>query len=384
MDRLTRWIFVFLFTVAVITGITILVFERVPVRTYGVKQYIWAGGIVPEDCGTGYHLGITGIHKWHLLDASTHFLEFVAADERQGVRPTETSKSLYPRHAGPEDLSTPVHDRYPALEIRNRDGNVVTIDISVPYQIIKGQAHRLVEDGLKSFYQERVKATVESVLREVLPEMSNDALIDLDKRLATSAKALEVLQQKLNQFHVRAEAVLIRRVAFPPEYEVKLQQKQLFTQKARLNQADTLKLVEVLRTGTIEKEIAAAEALSLAEWEKKTEMLRAEYGIQVATIQSEALQYSKKTRAEADAKSQVKIADGKLAIDKAEALLTQLRSEALSTAGGQIYVARQAAENLSMGRVTINSSDPRGPLVLEIHRFAEMLLGTPRASPTPQ
>ncbi len=384
MDRITKWIFLFLFAVAMITGLTVLLFERVPVRTYGVKQFIWAGGIVPEDYGTGYHLGITGIHKWHLLDASTHFLEFVAVDERQGVSPNAASPSFFPKHAGPEDMSTPAHYRYPALEIRNRDGNVVTLDVSVPYRIIKGQAHKIVEDGLKSFYPERVKATVESVLREVLPEMSNDALIDVDKRLATSIKALEMLQKKLDQFHVIAEAVLIRRVAFPPEYEAKLQQKQLFTQKARLDQAETLKLVEVLRTGTVEKEIAAAEAMSLAEWEKKTETLRAEYAVKVATIQSESLQYSKKTRAEADAKYQVKLAEGKLALDRAEALLSQLRSEALSTPGGQIYVAQQAAENLNMGRVTLNSSDPRVPLVLDVHRFAEMLLGAPSAPLAPE
>lgn len=382
MDRLTKIIFGFIAVLVVSAGLLVLFFERVPVRTYGVKQYVWAGGIEGTDFKTGYHVGITGIHKWHLLDASTHFLEFVAAEERQGLGSGASRPSLFPKSGGPEDLSTPVHDRHPALEIRNRDGNVVTIDISVPYRIIEGQAHRIVEDGLKAFYRERVKATVESVLREVLPEMSNDALIDYDRRLETSSKALAKLKEKLQQFHVEPEAIMIRRVAFPPEYEAKLQQKQLFTQKARLDQADTLKLAEVLRTGTIEKQISAAEALSVAEWDKKMETLRTEYALKVAEIHAEALQYDKKTRAEADAKYQTKLAEGKLAIDKAEALLSQLRSEALSTTGGRIYVARQAAEGLNPGRVILSSSDPRVPLFIDVHKMADLLLGE-ESAPTP-
>ncbi len=380
MDRLTKGIFLLLGCALALIGLLTVLFERVPVRTYGVKQLIWARGIVPEDYPAGYHLGITGIHKWHLLDASTHFLEFVEADERPGIQGRARSFGIFPKSGGGPELSTPAHHRFPALEIRNRDGNIVTIDVSVPYRIIPGLAHKIVEDGARSFYQERVKATVESVLREVLPEMSNDALIDYDKRFETSAKALDVLNKKLDQFHVKAEAVLIRRVAFPPEYETKLQQKQLLTQKARLDQAETLKLGEVLKTGTIEKEISAAEALSLAEWEKKLETLKADYALQVATIESEAIQYSKRTRAEGDAKYQTKIAEGKLALDKAEALLSQLRSEALSTAGGQVYVARLAAENLNLGRVTLNASDPRVPLCLDVHKLADLFLGN--APPT--
>jgi regulator of protease activity HflC (stomatin/prohibitin superfamily) len=382
MDRITKAILFFLGISIMIIALLILTVERVPVRTYGVRQVIWGnGGIDPVDYEVGYHLGITGIHKWHLLDASTHFLEFVSTGQREGLDGARGSLTLFPKSGGPSDLETPAYYYYPALEIRNRDGNIVTIDASIPYRILKGEAHKIVADGQKGFYQERVKATVESALREVLPEMSNEGFQDTKTRLEICAKALLELNKELQKFHVEAEAVLIRRVSFPPEYEAKLQQKQLFTQKARLDQAETLKLAEVLKTGTIEKEIAAAEALSLANWGKKLETLRSEYMLQVATINAEATQYSKKTRAEGDATYQTKIADGKLAIDKSEALLSQLRSEALSTAGGRIYVALQAAENLNISKVTLNSTDPRVPLVLDIHQFAEMLIGTTAAPP---
>lgn len=385
MDRITKAIFIFLAVAVTAILLLFVLVERVPVRTYGVKQFVWGGGIEDKDYDTGYHIGITGFHKWHLLDASTHFLEFVVTPESPGSPGRRSSvgfdargASFYPSRGGPEDLSTPAHNRHTALEIRNRDGNVVTIDVSVPYRIIPGQAHQIVADGQKASYQDRVKATVESVLREVLSEMSNEAFQDTERRLATSLKALERLNKQLESFHVKADAVLIRRVAFPAEYEEKLQQKQLFTQQASLDQAETLKLVEVLKTGTIDKEIAAAEALSVAEWEKKMESLRADYVVQLATIRTEAVQYSMRTKAEADAVYQTKLAEGKLALDKAEALLVELRSETLATAGGQVYVARLAAENLQIGRVMLNASDPRVPLVLDVHQLADLLMGSTR------
>ncbi len=376
MDRTTKTIFA-------AVGIILLAFialtttvECVPVRTYGVKQSIWAGGIDQEDYATGYHTGITGIHRWHLLDASTHFLNFTAVEAKPGANRGPRPPLIFSRSSGgPSDYETPASDQHPALDVRNRDGNVVSIDVSVPYRIIAGQAHRIVTDGAKDTYRERVKATVESVLRGVLSEMTNDELQDTAKRLANCEKALLALSAELSTFHVKADAVLIRKVAFPEEYEKKLMQKQLFTQKAKLDMAETAKLAEVLNTGKFEKEIAAAEALSLANWEKKMETFRTEYALQVARIQAEALQYSKQTRAEADAIHQTKLAEGKLAIDKAEALLAEKRSEALATPGGQIYVAKLAAENLNIGKVLLNASDPRVPLILDVHRVAEMLIG---------
>lgn len=388
MDRLTKGIFLLLGGVVLVGILLVLCVERVPVRTYGVKQYVWAGGIEPKDYTTGFRLGITGIHKWHFLDASTHFIDFTEAGDRENQKGTGAGFAIFPRSGGPMDLSTPSHRREPVLQIRNRDGNNVAIDVSIPYRIIPGEAHKIVEAGAKTYYQDRVKETVASVLREVLSEMTNEGFQDTEKRLASAAKAHETLNKKLEQFHVKADAILIRRVAFPKEYEEKLQQKQLLTQRARLDEAETLRWKEVLRTGTIKKEIAAAEALSLANWEKQTETLRQEYSLQVAAINAAALQYSMRTKAEADAVYQTKLAEGQLALDKAEALLTQLRSEALSTTGGRIYVARLAAKNLKVGRVTLNASDPRVPLILDVHKVADLLIGgargpAPGAAPLP-
>jgi len=82
MDRTTRLIFIFLGCVATFFGLLLLAFERIPVRTYGVKQYVWAGGIQPHDYTAGFCFGVTGIHVFHVLDASTHFRRLLEMAEK--------------------------------------------------------------------------------------------------------------------------------------------------------------------------------------------------------------------------------------------------------------------------------------------------------------
>ena len=69
------------------------------------------------------------------------------------------------------------------------------------------------------------------------------------------------------------------------------------------------------------------------------------------------------------------IAEGNLAIAKAEALRNELRNQALDTIGGRIYLAQQAAENLQFESVTLNSNDPSIPSVINIDEMMDLLLG---------
>jgi hypothetical protein len=69
-------------------------------------------------------------------------------------------------------------------------------------------------------------------------------------------------------------------------------------------------------------------------------------------------------------------AEGQLALDQARALRDQLRNEALGTRGGRIFLALQAAENLAVPTVTLNSNDPRVPLVLDLDELTGVLVGS--------
>ena len=100
----------------------------------------------------------------------------------------------------------------------------------------------------------------------------------------------------------------------------------------------------------------------------------------VAKILAEAEVYDKTTRARADADYETLVADGNLAIAKAEALRDELRNRALATRGGRILLAKQAAENLRLESVTLNSNDPAVPTVLDIGALVDLLIGSEESS----
>jgi hypothetical protein len=48
---------------------------------------------------------------------------------------------------------------------------------------------------------------------------------------------------------------------------------------------------------------------------------------------------------------------------------------ALGTRGGRIFLALRAAQNLAVPSVTLNSNDPRVPLVLDLDELTRVLVG---------
>ena len=104
----------------------------------------------------------------------------------------------------------------------------------------------------------------------------------------------------------------------------------------------------------------------IATWDKQLQDAQSTNEVKVAGVLGVAGEYDLSTRAEADAGYEVLIADGNLAVAKAEALRDELRNAALDTAGGRILQARDAAENLNFSSVTLNSNDPSVPSVIDI------------------
>lgn len=333
--------------------VAMLVLERVPPAVIGVKQNLWGGGgVVAKDYGTGLQLGVTGLHKWHFLDRRTHFLTF-----------------------GLEGVDTELGRREEELEVRTKDNNLATYDLTVTYRIIPNEGHLIVRDGQQNVYRDRVVATVQSVLREELAELSSEALSHTDARLAVVEQALPHLAEAMSEYHVRPESVLIRAVRFQPAYERKLQEKQLTYQERLL--AQSRKAVEDQRavTETLSAEIERAEKELRGDWDKRLQEVRSENEVAIAAISSEAKKYDQRIRAEADAAFEGLSAEGRLAVDKAEALRNELRNRALDTLGGRLYLARQAAENLRFEHVTLNSNDPSIPSILDVEELVRLLVG---------
>ena len=334
-------------------------FERIEPSQIGVREGLWFDqGIMAEDFDPGFHWGVSGVHKWHLLDRRTHFLTFSEPLGQSGYS-RKHSNSL----------------EEPPLEIRTSDNNPVSVDVTVTYRIIPNEAHLLVIDGKKLVYMERVASTVGGVLREELAKLVPEDFVNTDIRLQLAAEALPILEKSLAKYHVKPETILIRAVRFLPSYEEKLQAKQLTQQLSELAKSMRKVEDELKITGTIEKETEALEKEARAEWDKKLQEAQSSNEVLVAEILAEAKIYENQVRPRADANYETLIAEGKLALAKAEALRDELRNEALDSLGGRILQARDAAENLHFESVTLNSNDPSIPSVIEIDKLVELLIG---------
>ena len=337
--------------VLAIVGLSTL-FVRIHPWEIGVKQNLLAKEIQAEDFGTGFALRIPGVHQWHRMDRRTHFVTFAEKDVR-----------------------TALGTNRPALEIRTKDNNLATYELSVTYKIIDGSAHMIVSERRKDVYRERVLATVEAVMREERAQLASEEIFSTEARLAVASTALERLRTDLLEFHCSPDQVLIRAVRFPEGYEARLQEKQLTYQKLEL--AVSKRAVEDQRaiTDTSAAEIIAAEKELRGDWDKRLQTATSENAVAIAAVAAEANIYDQQTRAEASALYEASLANGNLAVQKAEALRNELRNKALDTTGGRIYLAQKAAENLEFESVTLNSNDPRVPSVIDLTALTRLLIG---------
>ena len=232
-----------------------------------------------------------------------------------------------------------------------------------------------VSERRKEVYRERVLATVEAVMREELAQLASEEIFSTEARLAVAATALDRLRTDLLEFHCLPDQVLIRAVRFPDGYEARLQEKQLTYQKLELAVSKRAVEDQTAITDTSAAEISAAEKELRGVWDKRLQTSMSENAVAIASIVAEANIYDQQTRAEADALYETSIANGNLAIQKAEALRNELRNQALDTKGGRIYLAQKAAENLEFESVTLNSNDPRVPSILDLGALTRLLIG---------
>ena len=349
--------------IALLGVVSMGLLEKVNPAEIGVRQSLWgSGGIQEEDFEPGFHVGVLGIHKWHLLDRRTHFLTF------SSTAAVESGRGMF-------EVSSINSQRRPPLDIRTKDNNTAALDVTMTYRIIPDEAHSIVSEGYQNSYRDRVVSTVQSVLREELAQLTPEDFVDTEVRLARAESPLPVLAKALKKFHIVPDLLLIRAVRFPDAYEQKLQDRQLKQQLTLLEKSKQAVEEALAKTGKIEKETEADVKELVATWDKQLQDAQSTNEVKVAGVLGAAGEYDLSTRAEADAGYEMLVAEGNLAVAKAEALRDELRNAALDTAGGRILQARDAAENLNFSSVTLNSNDPSVPSVIDIDALVDILVG---------
>jgi hypothetical protein len=323
--------------------------RHTPVGQIAVRQIEWGGaGVIERDHGPGLHRQFAGRDGWHLLRAGSHLVSF--ASEVDG-------------------------GTHPPLEVATVEGEACQVSALVPYRIVPGRGWRLVAEGLRADYPSRAVAICRRVLLEELGALSASECADPEARSTVERAAYDRLTEELGATHLEPLDVRIGSVYFNATYEKKMLEKQLAAQ-GQLTQASMVLRKEQERRNEQElRKLQDAEAALIHQYLLQQEVLLDAHEQKVHGLVTEAEHYG----AQVLSASQVEVLqlknEGELALIAAEDLRETLFDKALESTGGRLHVAREAAENLRFGTVTLNSNDPRVPSVLDLDELVSLLLG---------
>lgn len=344
-----RPIFLALLICALTLGIGRAFVRTTPVGKIAVRQVEWGdAGVIKKDEGPGLHSHFSLRDGWYLLRAGSHLITFAAEAEGGNHQP---------------------------LEVATVEGESVQVSVLVPYRILPGRGWKLVADGLRADYPARAVAICRRVLLEELGTLTALEYADPDARTRVESSALERLNTELAASYLEAMDVRIGSTFFDSTYEMKMLEKQLAAQGGPTQEALLKRKEQERLNGQDVHKLQDSEAALIREYALQQEALRDAHDVRVAELSRQAKRY----RAQALSDSAVEVLglkdEGELALAAAEELRQTLFDQALRTTGGRLHVAREAAENLRFGTVTLNSSDPRVPNVLDLDEMVGLLLG---------
>lgn len=339
---------------ALVLGGGALCLVRIPPGTIGVEQFELGGrGIAENDHAAGIVFSLPLVESWHRIDGTTQVLTF--GWESEG-------------------------GEFPVLDLRTREGTVVKVGAAIVHRVRPGEAWQLVRDGLKGAWKRRVRAAAEDALARGIGRMSAAELSDTDARRSGEEALARELDERLARDHVRVERVLFTQVWFGPQYEKMLQARQLAAQQLLLQAAAVEVDAQRARIEILEQEIDNSLKRIAAEADEKIAERSAQGKSEIAAIETATKAYGETRRTEAQAERDRLVMEGDQLVARSESLKDGLMRKALATAGGRLWLARQAAENLNIRTVTLNSNDPSVPSILDLDRMVKLLIGGPPSS----
>jgi regulator of protease activity HflC (stomatin/prohibitin superfamily) len=249
------------------------------------------------------------LHDWYLYDTKTQTLEMrVDPSSRRAADPGED------------------------LEFKTRDGNDISVDVTVLYHVDADRAPVLLRQVAASMEEVKflvVRPLARSLPRDALNELSSEEFYDSDLRAAKEALALESLSRSLAPFGITCERVVLGNYRFHQKYQDAIDAKKVADQAVNKNRS-------------------AAEA-AVKEWERELEKTRGEVGQRIAAERGKTQQL----RLEADAYHEAKRleADALLAERTASAEGIQKLRDAMSGPGGRTMVKLRVAEALKAKKI---------------------------------
>jgi len=318
----------------------------------GVRQDNFGGGLDPVDLEAGLHAGIPGLRYIHAVDTRGRVTLFGSGAKGELI-----------------DVS-------PALDIRTASNQTAQVDLALAWRIKPGQGHRVVEDALEGLLPTRVSDRVSKVLEVQLAALSSEDWFDADKRIAASVEIEPLLAAELDTLHVELTGLFLQGARFSQDFERKLQEKQVSHQLAQLYDARARVDEAQAEVGKLENQTSAQEKQLLEEWLFERQQKTSAFELEQAALVAEAEGYIKRAKADAMAFNQAAISEGKLSVDLAKVIGQRLHLEALDSPGGRVYLAREAASQLKVDEVWLDSRDPDVPSMLNVDELAALLFGS--------
>jgi regulator of protease activity HflC (stomatin/prohibitin superfamily) len=322
-------------------AVCLLFFQRVLPGQIGVRSG------EARDRTSGLHAGLRWVQAWHLLDARLHVVGFGLPGEERGA---------------------------PALELRTRDGNLVTVTAAVVYRIRPGEGWKLVAAGLEHAYADLARAAAEAALRAELSGLHSVDFADSDARSGAAARVQAALAERLAPLFLQAEAVVLHAADYWAEYEKAMAQERFARESARLSQA-LARLEQEKRGDTTAEAIDAEEKRLRAEGDRRLEELRSQALLEIAQIDAAAREEAARVRSAAEADYDRELAAGTLAVERAQAERERAFAAALAGDGGRLWLAREAARGVKIGAARLDASDPRLPPLVDLDAWVALFLG---------
>ncbi|QDU66642.1 SPFH domain-containing protein [Engelhardtia mirabilis] len=328
-----------------------------------------AGGALVANCLHWVPVGMVGV----LVDDSRGVIPVEYEAGRHWVAPGDSQWRLLP--AGTRDASFNLGDEGQPLEIRTSDDQTARVAASALWRIAPGRAWSVVAGGLDERLPERVRDVIEDVARTELARLGSEDWFDVAARRGVLDEMSPRLAEALAPLEVELVDLVLLDVEFSLEYTKKLQQKQSAVQNLRraeasdavervqreleqLKQEAQTELARLLADSSLER------AQRRAEVERDLEQRVGQAKLEAATIKAEA----ERALARAEAAGQRAVAD-------AQAESQRLRLESLARPGGQAFLARRAAQGLTIERVQLDPGDEGVPSVLDLDQLQGLLAG---------
>lgn len=323
-------------TVAAI-GFRMCVIKIKPGQT-GVLTEEWGSGLQEEDYAPGYYMALGPLHTWTVMDTTVQTLNMLRANPKKRSRSSRRAPNIIP-----------------PLKVKSSDGADVSLDITVKYRVIPGQAWKVFKGQGADGYKLRVASRTKNTLISGLGKLATEDFFNPANRKTTQEFMETQLRGELQKIDVELIAILIRDLNFQASFSAKIKAKTLTKQKAELEVARTNAAEKTGETKEIVAQTGAKVAVIGESLRKTLTEMRAENDKKIMKVVADYEKFVVETHSDADLYAQQKQALGIKLLKDAEARGEALKREALTGAGGNTLVALQVASNLQFGDMKVST-----------------------------